>query len=77
MTKAELFKNYATMCQSISCGDCPLGGYDEYRNCRDYIINYPEKVVEIIEEWAEQQKHKDEIPFIDYLMSKLPIINRD
>lgn len=61
----EYLRNFDSMCKSYEscCYRCPISRVNNCTKyyCRDYITQFPEKAVQIVEQWTEKQKkHKAE-----------------
>ena len=64
----EYLKNFNKMCESYGnhCYHCPISKINnctEYL-CSDYTMKYPEKVVQIVEQWIEEQKNTRQKEFL-------------
>lgn len=62
-TKARMTKRGDGAVCNISCKDCPIGidNNGVETNCRKLESYYPEKAVEIIEQWAVDHPKKTKI----------------
>ena len=63
----EYLKSLKKMCESYSaCYHCPLGktSYCTEYPCRDFITQKPEKAVQIVEQWKEDQKNTRQKEFL-------------
>lgn len=63
MDAIEFFKEKNRMCEYFkqgSCSDCGLSIGNNKKNlyCNDFISNYPEKTVEIVEQWSKSHQQK-------------------
>ena len=67
----EIKKRMTEGCKSSSCKTCPLSVQDNNVDqfCTDLELEYPEKVVEIVEKWAEEHPAKTRM---SELLKKFP-----
>lgn len=60
MDAVEYLKNFKKICESYSnCCHCPfnkINNCTEY-SCISYMTRYPEKAVQIMEQWTEECKN--------------------
>lgn len=80
MDAIEFFKEKKRMCNYFkqgSCSNCSLsiGNNKTTLYCNDFISNYPEKTVEIVEQWSKSHPQKT---ILDEFREKYPnaIYNR-
>ena len=64
MTALDFLKQRARMCDAHwSCDRCPINNENNYDEegfifCKKYLREYPEKVIAIVEQWAEEHPPK-------------------
>ena len=68
MDAVECLRNFNKMCKSYG-NRCYLCSFSRINNCTeycciDYIIQYPEKAVQIVEQWIEEQKNTRQKEFL-------------
>ena len=68
MDAVEYLRNFDSMCKSYEscCYRCPISRVNNCTKyyCRDYITQFPEKAVQIVEQWTEKQKNTRQKEFL-------------
>lgn len=61
MTKTHKVNDTTYLC-SIDCAKCPLhlskNDLDDKMSCYDFEIGYPEKAIEIVQQWSDEHPQK-------------------
>ena len=73
--KKRMAKKNSTGCCAIRCSECPLYAENNGMNCECSELEtlYPEKTIEIVEQWA--QEHPEKTYLMDFL-EKFPNVAR-
>lgn len=60
MSEVSILKDYARMCNTLikNCEQCGLNGGLHYDGCQEYMLENPEKAVEIITKWTKEHPIK-------------------
>ena len=60
MSEVSILKDYARMCNTLikNCEQCGLNGGFHYDGCQEYMLENPEKAVEIITKWTKEHPIK-------------------
>ena len=60
MSEISILKDYARMCNTLikNCEQCGLNGGFHYDGCQEYMLENPEKAVEIITKWKKEHPIK-------------------
>ena len=58
MDAIKFLKEKKRMCNSMTCGNCPVSRKNSGEKCIWLLYNHPEKFVALVEEWSKEHPEK-------------------